>query len=135
MEERLKKLRKSMENSTFKELSFSERIRKEVHKNINPPEENEEWLTIAILQLLQQEKTGYELTGLLRSRGFGKIEGNEGSLYTKLHTLEQKRYIEASWNDQGAKYYKIRNKGMKFLRKQEKNASVGRVVMKGLVEE
>jgi DNA-binding PadR family transcriptional regulator len=135
MEERLNKLRKSMEKSTFKELSFSEKMRKEIHKQINMPDESDDLLTVAILQLLLHEKTGYELTGLLRSRGFKKFEDNEGTLYTMLHTLEQKRMIASCWNEEGAKFYQLNGKGRKYLRRLEKNSAAGRIVIKGLLEE
>ncbi|GAM12434.1 PadR family transcriptional regulator [Mesobacillus selenatarsenatis] len=135
MEERLNKLRKSMEKSTFKELSFSEKMRKEIHKQINMPDESDDLLTVAILQLLLHEKTGYELKGLLRSRGFKKFEANEGSVYTMLHTLEQKRLIASCWNSEGTKFYQIIDKGRKYLRKQEKESSSGRIVIKGVLEE
>ncbi|MBT2695153.1 PadR family transcriptional regulator [Bacillus sp. ISL-55] len=135
MEERLNKLRKSMEKSTFKEISFSEKMRNEIHKQINLPDETDDMLMAAILQLLLHEKTGYELTGLLRSRGFSKFEDNEGSLYTILHMLEQKRFITSCWNEEGAKFYQIVDKGRKYLRKQEKELSSGRIVLKGLLEE
>lgn len=135
MENRLSKLRKSMEKSTFKELSFSERMKKEIYKQINMPSESDEVITLAILQLLLQEKTGYELTGLLRSRGFKKFEDNEGSLYTILHMLEQKRLIASCWNEEGAKFYQLIDKGRKYLSKLEKNSAAGRIAMKGLLEE
>lgn len=135
MENRLKNLRKSMEESTFKEISFSEKMRKEVHKQINLPVESDDVITLAILQLLFHEKTGYELTGLLRSRGFKTFEENEGSLYTALHTLEQKRLIASCWNREGTKSYQIIDKGRKLLRKQEKNSVAGRIAIKGLLEE
>lgn len=135
MEERLSKLRKSIEKSAFKELSFTEKMRKEIHKQINMPDESDEVVTLAILQLLLHEKTGFELTGLLRSRGFKKFEDNEGSLYTMLHTLEQKRLIASCWNEEGVKFYQLIDKGRKYLRKLEKKSAAGRIVMKGLLEE
>ncbi|WP_102262489.1 PadR family transcriptional regulator [Mesobacillus jeotgali] len=135
MEERLNKLRKSMEKSIFKELSFSEKMRKEIHKQINMPDESDDLLTVAILQLLLHEKTGYELTGLLRSRGFKKFENNEGTLYTMLHKLEQKRLITSCWKSEGTKFYQIIDKGRKYLRKHKKESSSGRIVINGLLEE
>lgn len=135
MENQLNKLRKSMEKSTFKDLSFSDKMRNEIHKQMNMPDESEDVITVAILQLLLHEKTGYELTGLLRSRGFKKFEANEGSLYTMLHTLEQKRLIASYWNSEGTKFYQIIDKGRKYLRKQEKELSSGHIVIKGLLEE
>lgn len=70
MEDRLKGLRKSMENTTFKHLSFSDQHRKQVHEKINKSYENEEDIFLAVLQLLINEKTGYELARLLRGEGF-----------------------------------------------------------------
>lgn len=135
MENRLNKLRNYMEKSTFKELNFSEKMRKEIHRQINMHDESDDVITLAILQLLLHEKTGYELTGLIRSRGFKKFEDNEGSLYTMLHTLEQKRLIASSWNEDGTKFYQIIDRGRKYLHKLEKNSPAGRIVIKGLLEE
>ena len=135
MEDRLKKLQKSMEKSTFRELSFSKKMRNEIHRTISKPDESDDVITIALLQLLLHEKTGYELIGLLRARGFKKFEANEGSLYTMLHTLEQKQLIASCWNEEGAKYYQITDKGRKYARRLEKNTFSGRVVIKGLLEE
>ena len=135
MEDRLKKLQKSMEKSTFRELSFSEKMRKEIHRQINLPDESDDIVTLAILQLLFHEKTGYELSGLLRSRGVKKYEENEGSLYTMLHTIEQRCLIASCWDEAGAKYYQITDKGRKYARRLERNTYSGRVIIKGLLEE
>ncbi|MDJ1475477.1 PadR family transcriptional regulator [Bacillus sp. LS15-K4] len=135
MEDRLKGLRKSMENTTFKHLSFSDQHRKRVHEKINASNEKEEDISLAILQLLSNEKTGYELSQLLRGRGIRKFEGNEGFLYTVLHRLEQNRFIQSSWDHEGAKYYQLNDKGNKMLRKAEKNATKVQFILKGLVQE
>ncbi|HDR7896253.1 PadR family transcriptional regulator [Bacillus pacificus] len=135
MEDRLKGLRKSMENKTFKHLSFSDQHRKQVHEKINASNEKEEDISLAILQLLSNEKTGYELSQLLRGRGIRKFEGNEGFLYTVLHRLEQNRFIQSSWDHEGAKYYQLNDKGRKMLRKAEKNATKVQFILKGLVQE
>ncbi|MDR4985867.1 lineage-specific thermal regulator protein [Bacillus cereus] len=135
MEDRLKGLRKSMENTTFKHLSFSDQHRKQVREKINALKENEEDISLAVLQLLMNEKTGYELMQLLRGRGIQKFEGNEGFLYTVLHRLEQNRFIQSSWDHSGAKYYQLSDKGRKTLRKAEKNATKARFILKGLVQE
>ena len=81
------------------------------------------------------EKTGYELMQLLRGRGIQTFEGNEGSLYTLLHRLEQNRFIQSSWDHAGAKYYQLNDKGNKMLRKAEKNATKARFILKGFVQE
>ncbi|MED3039121.1 PadR family transcriptional regulator [Bacillus tropicus] len=135
MEDRLKGLRKSMENTTFKHLSFSDQHRKRVREKINASNEKEEDISLAILQLLSNEKTGYELSQLLRGRGIRKFEGNEGFLYTVLHRLEQNRFIQSSWDHAGAKYYQLNDKGRKMLRKAEKNATKVQFILKGLVQE
>ncbi|HDR3650145.1 PadR family transcriptional regulator [Bacillus cereus group sp. Bce001] len=135
MEDRLKDLRKSMENTTFKHLSFSDQHRKRVREKINASHEKEEDISLAILQLLSNEKTGYELSQLLRGRGIRKFEGNEGFLYTVLHRLEQNCFIQSSWDHAGAKYYQLNDKGRKMLRKAEKNATKVQFILKGLVQE
>ncbi|QWH59631.1 PadR family transcriptional regulator [Bacillus mycoides] len=135
MEDRLKGLRKSMENTTFKHLSFSDQHRKRVREKINASHEKEEDISLSILQLLSNEKTGYELSQLLRGRGIRKFEGNEGFLYTVLHRLEQNRFIQSSWDHSGAKYYQLNDKGRKMLRKAEKDSTKARFILKGLVQE
>ena len=122
MEDRLKGLRKSMENTTFKHLSFSDQQEASARK-IKQSSEKEEDILLAVLQLLMNEKSGYELMQLLRGRGIQKFEGDEGSLYTLLHRLEQNRFIQSSWDHAGAKYYQLNDKGNKMLRKAEKNAT------------
>ncbi|WP_219376054.1 PadR family transcriptional regulator [Bacillus mycoides] len=135
MEDRLKGLRKSMENTTFKHLSFSDQHRKQVREKINASNEKEEDISLAILQLLSHEKTGYELSQLLRGRGIRKFEGNEGFLYTVLHRLEQNRFIQSSFDHAGVKYYQLNDKGRKMLRKAEKDSTKARFILKGLVQE
>ncbi|MFK4468652.1 PadR family transcriptional regulator [Bacillus sp. RC252] len=135
MEDRLKGLQKSMENTTCKHLSFSDQHRKQVREKINASNEKEEDISLAILQLLSHEKTGYELSQLLRGRGIRKFEGNEGFLYTVLHRLEQNRFIQSSWDHAGAKYYQLNYKGRKMLRKAEKDSTKARFILKGLVQE
>ncbi|PES31263.1 PadR family transcriptional regulator [Bacillus cereus] len=135
MEDQLKGLRKSMENTTFKHLSFFDQHRKRVREKINASNEKEEDISLVILQLLSNEKTGYELSQLLRGRGIRKFEGNEGFLYTVLHRLEQNRFIQSSWDHAGAKYYQLNDKGRKMLRKAEKNATKVQFILKGLVQE
>ncbi len=135
MDERLNKLRKSMEKATFKDIRFSEKMKQEIRQKINSPDESEDVIMLAVLQLLHHKKTGYELTGLLRSRSFQKYEGNEGALYTMLHSLEQKRWIVSKWDEEKTKFYQISDKGRKYLRKHEKSPAVNRVTLKGLLEE
>lgn len=135
MEDQLKRLRKSMENTTFKQLNFSEKHRQQVHKKINQEHESEEDFYLAALQLLIHEKTGYELTQLLRARGIQRFEDNEGFLYTLLHRLEQTRVVKTSWDSSGDKYYQLNDKGKKVLQKAEKFSQKKGLILKELRQE
>lgn len=133
MEERLKKLKKTMDNTTFSELNFTEQHRKAIREKI-VKEENEETIFLAVMQLLIQEKTGYELVKFLRGRGIQKFEENEGIVYTLLHQLEQEGYLNASWNDSHIKHYRLNNKGTKLLRRSEKQSTTKPFAFKELLE-
>jgi uncharacterized protein YutE (UPF0331/DUF86 family) len=135
MEERLQKLRKSIEKSTFKQVSFSDRIRERVKKEIHTAVENDNDIILAILQLLNHEKTGFELTGFLRARGVKRFEDQEGLLYTVLHRLEQNRLIHSAWDQEGAKYYQVSDKGRKLVRRAEKDMALKGLDLKGLLGE
>lgn len=120
MDDRLKQLRKSLEKTTFKKLDFSPAHQHEVHKKIEQLQNEDDVMIFSILQLLKEEKTGYELTQQLHARGNKKIENNEGQVYTLLHELEQSQTIEAHWSQDGNKYYQLSSKGIKKLLKEEK---------------
>ncbi len=134
VEDRLKNLKKIMDNSTFTQLSFSEQQKKEIRRKINQQTDNDEEILLEVMQLLVQEKTGYELTAHLRARGIQKFERNEGFLYTMLHRLEHAGKLQTSWDDSGAKYYLLNNKGKKLLKKAEQKRSEQRLVLKELLE-
>ncbi|WP_223589217.1 PadR family transcriptional regulator [Neobacillus bataviensis] len=135
MENRLRNLKKAMDRKTFSELNFSEEHRKNILEKIKRQDESEETILLAVLQLLAQDRTGFELTKLLRGRGIQKIEENEGFLYTLLHRLEQTGYLQSSWSvETEAKYYQLTDKGRKALRKAEKKQSKKQFVLKELLE-
>jgi DNA-binding PadR family transcriptional regulator len=134
VEDRLKNLKRVMDKSTFAELTFSGQHQKEIQRKINHQEEREEDILLAVLQLLVHEKTGHELTVLLRGRGIQKFENNEGFLYTILHQLEQSGCIQTNWDDSGAKYYWLKDKGRKILSKAEQKRTKQRLVFKELLE-
>lgn len=121
MDDRLKGLRQSMKKTAFKGLEFSEQHRKQIHAKIK--QIDEETIMLTILQLLANEKTGYELTQFLHVRGMQQFKDNEGSLYTILHRLEQSRVITSTFDDKGDKFYQINEKGRKLVRKAEKTSS------------
>ncbi|WP_249870085.1 PadR family transcriptional regulator [Oceanobacillus saliphilus] len=134
MEERLIGLRKSMEKTTFNQWRFLDQHKNKIHEKITKLYESEEDIILAILQLLNLEKNGYELLQLLRARGVREFEGEEGLLYTKLHRLEQDRFIKARWNKFGVKYYQLDGKGKKVLRKIEKDSANKRLILKEWME-
>jgi DNA-binding PadR family transcriptional regulator len=115
-------------------LNFSEQHQKAIRKKITQQEESDGDILLAVMQLLVQEKTGHELTGLLRGRGIQKFENNEGFLYTLLHRLEQSGCIHTKWDDSGAKYYWLQDKGRKLLSKAEQKRTKQRLVFKELLE-
>jgi DNA-binding PadR family transcriptional regulator len=134
VEDRLKNLKRVMDKRTFADLHFSDHHHNEVHKKINQKDESEEDILLAVMQLLVQEKTGHELTGLLRGRGIQRFENNEGFLYTLLHRLEQSGCIQTNWDDSGAKYYWLKDKGRKLLNKAEQKRAKHRMILKELLE-
>lgn len=133
MEERLKNLKKSMDQTAFSELTFKEEHRKAIREKIYK-EDKEDTIFLAVMQLLVQEKTGYELVKFLRGRGIRKFEENEGIVYSFLHQLEQEGYLNASWNDSNMKLYRLNNKGTKLLRKSEKQSIAKPFAFKELLE-
>ncbi|RIW29044.1 PadR family transcriptional regulator [Bacillus salacetis] len=133
MDNRLKNLKKTMKTTTFSGLEFNEAHRKEIHNRIKD-EENEDQILLAILQLLTFEKNGFELAKQLRSRGIKKFEDQEGMLYTILHRMEGKEYLEAHWTKGNGKVYKLSRKGSRLLKKQEKRSAESRAVLKTLME-
>ncbi|WP_186670674.1 PadR family transcriptional regulator [Sporosarcina sp. BP05] len=134
MDDRLKGLKNSMNNTTFSQLNFSEQHRKGIREKISKSDSSKEEILLAVMQLLVQEKTGYELVNFLRGRGIRKFEDNEGSLYVLLHQLEQDDCLQIGWNELTVKYYQLNNKGKKLLRKTEQQATTKRFTWKGLVE-
>ncbi len=110
----LNNLRRSMKKTTFKELEFTEHQRQTVQQKIEQLASIEN-LRLAVLPLLKQQKTGYELTHLLHSRGMTELEKNEGMLYVLLHLLEQEGLIHAHWSNGGEKLYVLSNQGKKSL--------------------
>lgn len=134
MEDRLKNLKKAMDQTSFANVAFTDKLRKEIHKKISGQEEKEEDIFLAILQLLVTEKTGYELVKLIQGRGIKTFDENEGALYTILHRLEQFGYLQSNWDDKEAKYYRTTDKGKKLLRKAEKSQTKKQFALKELLE-
>ncbi|MBN9653427.1 PadR family transcriptional regulator [Halobacillus sp. GSS1] len=133
MEERLKKLKNSLDKLEFHNLQFSGKLREGIQKKLEYENEGEESVLLSIFQLLVQEKTGFTLSKHLRARGIVRFEDHEGHLYTILHRLEQKGYTHSGWKEDGGKYYVLTNKGKKLLNKYER-APDNLAVLRSLTE-
>ena len=123
MEERLKGLKKAMNNHTFRQVKFTDAHRQKVNEQIEQLQDEDLWRVI--LSLLTQEKTGLELTQLLHVRGVKSIINNEGVIYTTLHAQEQQGNLESYWTVEEEKYYKLTKRGLKILQKQQLQESRG----------
>jgi hypothetical protein len=134
MEDRLKRLKKSMDKTMFSQLNFTEQHRTQIREKINKEGEDEDEIVLAIMQLLVHEKTGYQIAKQLRGRGIRKFEDNEGFLYTLLHRLEHTGCLQSSWDNSEAKHYQLNDKGTKVLRQAEKKQSKKRFILKELLE-
>ncbi|WP_019414833.1 PadR family transcriptional regulator [Paenisporosarcina sp. TG20] len=134
MEDRLRNLRQSMNKTKFNQLNFSDQLRNQIHDKIEKQNESKGHIYLAVLQILLNQKTGYELTQLLRSRGIQSFVEKEGDLYTLLHSLEHNGYLLSNWNETGAKYYQINKRGKKLLQQSEKSETHMQGVLKQLLE-
>lgn len=135
MEEQLKNLKKAMKKNLFNDLEFTDVQKNNVRQQIKKlPTTSDEEILLAILQLLVKEKTGFELSRLVRARGIERFEKEEGLLYMLLHRTEQKGYLQSYWAEGDIKYYQLTNKGKKLLAKAEKKEYNGKTVLHELLE-
>lgn len=114
MEDRLKRLKNSMNQSIFKDVVFSDKQRSAIMNKVQQKKNPE----LDVLQLLQSKKTGFEISRALLSRGISNFANNEGMLYVLLHRLEARDLIASEWVDT-QKLYQLTSKGSKQLKKQE----------------
>ena len=67
-------------------------------------------------------KHGYGVASWVRDTTDDKLNVEEGALYTALHRMEQRGWIDAEWglseNNRKAKYYQLTTQGRKQLRVQ-----------------
>jgi DNA-binding PadR family transcriptional regulator len=135
MDERLRNLRKSMKKTVFTGLNFTESHKEQVKRRIASLNvKSEEEMIVAILHILSQEKTGFELTQSVRARGIQNFENHEGQLYMLLHRLEQKGYLQSQWKESEEKYYRVTNKGTRALALVDKKSSSSRSILKEIWE-
>ncbi|AWD68203.1 PadR family transcriptional regulator [Priestia megaterium] len=134
MDKRLKNLRKTMNREVFAQLKFTESHKKSIREKIKQETHSDEEILIAMMQLLVQEKTGYELVSLLQSRGILNFKENEGSLYVILHRLELKGVLTSNWQEDGAKFYQLNKKGCRLLKKVEEQPLSNHISFKKILE-
>jgi PadR family transcriptional regulator, regulatory protein PadR len=67
---------------------------------------------------------GYAVTGWVRQTTQGRLDIEEGALYTALHRMERRGWVEAEWgvseNNRRAKYYSLTSEGRRQLRAQSR---------------
>ncbi|USL34665.1 MULTISPECIES: PadR family transcriptional regulator [Priestia] len=134
MDKRLKNLRKTMDRELFAQLKFTESHKKSIREKIKQATHSDEEILIAIMQLLVQEKTGYQLVSLLQSRGILNFKENEGALYVILHRLELKGILTSNWQEDGAKFYQLNKKGCRLLKKVEEQPLSNHMSFKEIFE-
>ncbi|MGE7021072.1 helix-turn-helix transcriptional regulator [Solibacillus cecembensis] len=115
MDDRLKNLKKAMNESVFSKVEFTSTHQKRVYQQLN-----ESQVVQHILSLLVDKKTGIELAQLLHAKGVQDIFNNEGVIYTILHEQENKGHIISQWDDAGVKCYQLTKSGLKWLRSQNR---------------
>jgi PadR family transcriptional regulator, regulatory protein PadR len=77
-------------------------------------------LDLLVLKALGCEpRHGYAVARWVRERTGGRLEVEEGALYTALHRLERRGWVEAEWglseNNRRAKYYALTAAGRRQL--------------------
>jgi PadR family transcriptional regulator len=80
-------------------------------------------LDLLILKALTWgSKHGYAVASWVRETTNDKLNIEEGALYTALHRMEQRGWLEAEWgvseNNRKAKFYQLTTQGRKQLRLQ-----------------
>lgn len=78
-------------------------------------------LDILVLKALWQEaRHGYDVAKWVRQTTDGALEIEDGALYTSLHRMQKRGWIEAEWgfsgNNRRAKYYQLTGAGREQLR-------------------
>ena len=80
---------------------------------------------------------GYAVARWIRDTTDGALEIEEGALYTALHRMEKRGWLQSEWgqseNNRRAKYYAVTEEGRKQLRAGETSwARSAEAVVKGL---
>ncbi|MGM0903952.1 MAG: PadR family transcriptional regulator [Bacillota bacterium] len=135
VDDRLRNLKRSIKRTVFSDLTFTEKHKEQIKSKITRMNvKTEEEIIVAVLHLLTQEKTGFELNKSIRARGIQNYENNEGNLYMFLHRLEQKGYLQSDWKENDEKYYSVTNKGTKLLSLADKKSTNAKTIFKEILE-
>ena len=118
VEERLKHLKKAINQTAFKNVEFSNNHQQNIHKQLQVLP-----LKQMMLSMLAEAKSGVELTQALHIRGVVQVVNNEGLVYSVLHEAEQQGLLRASWLD-GVKYYQLTKLGNKQLQGEKGKVSI-----------
>lgn len=81
-------------------------------------------LDVLVLKaLIWGPRHGYAVARWIRETTEGELEVDEGALYTALHRLDHRGWLEAEWgvseNNRRAKYYTLTEKGRRQLKVRE----------------
>lgn len=118
MEQRLKNLKKAVDQTAFKKLEFTNAHQQQIRKQMQVLP-----LKQTILSMLLEAKSGVELTQQLHVRGVEQIVDNEGLIYSILHEAEQQEWLKVSW-DEGMKYYQLTKLGEKQLQQESEHVKL-----------
>ena len=118
VEERLKQLKKAIDQTAFKNVEFTNNHQQNVHKQLQVLP-----LKQMVLSMLAEAKSGVELTQMLHVRCAEQIVNNEGLVYSVLHEAGQQGWLRSSWMD-GVKYYKLTSLGKKQVQKESVNVKL-----------
>ncbi len=74
---------------------------------------------LVLKALIWGPRHGYAVASWIRSTTDGELEVEEGALYTALHRMERREWVEAEWgaseNNRRAKFYRLTEEGRRHL--------------------
>ena len=81
--------------------------------------------TLVLRALRRGAKHGYEIAGWVRDTTDDALQIEEGALYTALHRMQKRGWLEAQWgvsdNNRRAKFYELTASGRKRLDEETEN--------------
>ncbi|MFD2043019.1 PadR family transcriptional regulator [Ornithinibacillus salinisoli] len=135
------KLKDSMKETVFKDLSFSDERKnavKEVIRNKHSLHQLHFWKEETLITVLESirngEKHGFDISTYLFHKSELSFQNKEGQLYTLLHLLENKEVLTSKWIE-GKKYYSLTKKGKKLLVASKQGRMKQHTPLQSLLEE